>query len=127
MENINNVPFSFDRNTSKWIAKLGVSHSENSFSDGITLTNVIIEDSFRSNGAAVDNLKIPVKYITKEGTTKTIYVDVSKSIRYQDNEGIWRYSATGLPKFVAGLSLSNRVLPDKEVHYRIDFELLKDS
>jgi hypothetical protein len=27
MENINNIPFSFDRNTSKWIAKLGVSHS----------------------------------------------------------------------------------------------------
>ena len=127
MENINNVPFSFDRNTSKWIAKLGVSHSENSFADGITLTNVIIEDSFRSNGAATNNLKIPVEYITKEGTTKTIYVDVSKSISYLDGDGNWKYSTIGLPKFVAGLSLSNRTLPDKEVHYRIDFELLKDS
>lgn len=43
MENINNIPFSFDRNTSKWIAKLGTSHSDNSFADGITLSNNIIE------------------------------------------------------------------------------------
>jgi hypothetical protein len=44
MENINNVPFSFDRNTSKWVAKLGTSHAENSFADGITLSNVLIND-----------------------------------------------------------------------------------
>jgi hypothetical protein len=43
MENINNTPFSFDRNTSKWIAKLGTSHTNNSFADGITLSNNIIE------------------------------------------------------------------------------------
>lgn len=42
MANINNIPFSFDRNTSKWIAKLGQSHSENSFADGITCDNVVI-------------------------------------------------------------------------------------
>jgi len=29
MENINNIPFSFDRNTSKYIAKLGISKSGN--------------------------------------------------------------------------------------------------
>nr|DAF44565.1 MAG TPA: hypothetical protein [Podoviridae sp. ct8Lf7] len=45
MENINNIPFSFDRNTTKWLAKLGTSHSENSFADGITLSNVIIENT----------------------------------------------------------------------------------
>lgn len=44
MANINNIPFSFDRNTSKWIAKLGQSHSENSFADGITCENVVITD-----------------------------------------------------------------------------------
>lgn len=38
MENINNMPFSFNRNTSKWIAKLGMSHAENSFANGIVLT-----------------------------------------------------------------------------------------
>ena len=41
-ENIYNQYFSFDRNTSKWIAKLGISKSGNSFSDGIVLDNNII-------------------------------------------------------------------------------------
>lgn len=43
-ENIYNSFFSFDRNTSKWIAKLGISKSNNSFSDGIVLDNNIIKD-----------------------------------------------------------------------------------
>ena len=125
MENINNIPFSFNRDTSKWIAKLGTSHSDNSFADGITLTNVIIEDSFRNNGMAVTNTMIPINYITKHGETKTVYADVSKPISYFDGQ-TWRYSADGLPKFIAGLQLSNRVMPDKQVHYRIDYELLHD-
>lgn len=41
-ENIYNQYFSFDRNTSKWIAKLGVSKYGNDFSDGVTLENNII-------------------------------------------------------------------------------------
>lgn len=110
MENINNVPFSFNRDTSKWIAKLGTSHAESSFADGITLTNVIIEDSYRENGAAVNNLRIPIKYLTKDGEWKTLYA-------YADN----------VNKFIAGLSLSNRVLPDAQVHYRVDFELMRDT
>lgn len=44
-ENIYNQYFSFDRNTSKWIAKLGVSHYDNDFADGVTLTeNEIPQD-----------------------------------------------------------------------------------
>ena len=44
-ENIYNQYFSFDRNTSKWISKLGVSHYGNDFSDGVTLEdNIITED-----------------------------------------------------------------------------------
>lgn len=46
MENVNNMPFSFNRNTSKWIAKLGVSHADNSFANGITLTNNIMENTW---------------------------------------------------------------------------------
>ena len=111
MENINNIPFSFDRNTSKWIAKLGNSHSENSFADGITLTNVIIEDSLKDDdGPAVKNLKIPVRYLKKDGTWQTLYAD-----------------ATDVPKFIAGISLNNRILPDSQMHYRVDFTLEKDS
>lgn len=48
-ENIYNQYFSFDRNTSKWITKLGVSKYENDFSDGVTLDNVIIDsDNWKS-------------------------------------------------------------------------------
>lgn len=53
MENINNIPFSFNRDTSKWIAKLGTSHVDNSFADGITLTNNVI-----NNDGTVDNYPI---------------------------------------------------------------------
>ena len=110
MENINNIPFSFNRDTSKWIAKLGTSHAENSFSDGITLTNVIIEDALREeDGPAVKNLKIPVRYLKKDGTWKTLYAD-----------------ATDVPKFIAGISLNNRILPDSQMHYRVDFTLERD-
>jgi hypothetical protein len=72
MENINNIPFSFNRDVSKWVAKLGTSHSGSSFADGITLTNVIIEDSFRNDGTATSNLNIPITYITKNGEEKQI-------------------------------------------------------
>lgn len=43
MENINNIPFSFNRDVSKWIAKLGISHTNNSFAHGITLSNNIYD------------------------------------------------------------------------------------
>lgn len=55
MANINNIPFSFDRNTSKWIAKLGQSHSENSFADGITCENIVIRKThLTDNGLYYD-------------------------------------------------------------------------
>jgi ABC-type Zn2+ transport system substrate-binding protein/surface adhesin len=64
MENINNIPFSFDRNTSKYIAKLGVSHADNSFADGVTLSNVII-----NNDGSVDDYNLKISYINKSGET----------------------------------------------------------
>lgn len=47
-ENIYNQYFSFDRNTSKWITKLGVSNTGNDFSDGVCLSNNIIENELTS-------------------------------------------------------------------------------
>jgi hypothetical protein len=73
MENINNIPFSFNRDTSKWIAKLGTSHTHNSFADGITLSNVILEDSIKdikNNKRATNNFTVSVDYITKTGEIK---------------------------------------------------------
>ena len=108
MENINNIPFSFNRDTSKWIAKLGTSHAESSFADGVTLTNVIINNDYHEN-KVVDNCIIPVKYLTKSGTYNTIQID-----------------ASSIPGFIAGLSLDNRILPDEQLNYNIEFSLERD-
>jgi hypothetical protein len=66
MENINNIPFSFDRNTSKWVAKLGISHTKNSFADGITLSNVLtgnVKDSEHDESYYQFN----ITYVTNTG------------------------------------------------------------
>lgn len=67
-ENIYNQYFSFDRNTSKWITKLGVSKYENDFSDGITLDNVIIEDDDWQADLHLSNRNLP----TGTGIVSTI-------------------------------------------------------
>lgn len=108
MENIDNVPFSFNRDTSKWLAKLGVSHSTSSFADGITLTNVVFDSEKDGNGKLL-NLKAPITYVTKEGVVKTVYGTVNAS----DN-------------FIGVLQLNNRVLPDFNMFYDIKYELCRD-
>ena len=111
MENINNIPFSFNRDVSKWVAKLGTSHTENSLADGITLSNVLIEDTLRdNNGPAVSNMDFPVRYLTKQGTYKTIYC-----------------TATGVNKYIGVLSLSNRLLPEGEIQYNVHYTLERDN
>lgn len=114
MENINNIPFSFDRNTSKWIAKLGTSHTESSFADGITLSNVIIENLENEQGEVVTNFRVPVSYVNKKGEWVTQNYTVA-------NDGISR------KKYIGVLSLSNRVLPDAQLHYQISYSLQRDQ
>ena len=48
-ENIYNQYFSFDRNTSKWIAKLGTSKTGSDFADGVTLSSVEIPNNYKNN------------------------------------------------------------------------------
>lgn len=114
MENINNIPFSFDRNTSKWIAKLGTSHTESSFADGITLSNVIIENLENKQGEVVTNFRVPVSYVNKKGEWVTQNYTVA-------NDGISR------KKYIGVLSLSNRILPDAQLHYQISYSLQRDQ
>ena len=105
MENINNIPFSFDRNTAKWLAKLGTSHSENSFADGITLSNVIV-DSF------------------KPGTV------IKVNTPYLDICGQWKIfeNLIMVPSgYVGVLSLSNRMLPNPALQYTISYYLERDQ
>lgn len=114
MENINNMPFSFDRNTSKWIAKLGTSHTESSFADGITLSNVIIENLENENGEVVTNFRVPVSYINKKGEWVTANYSIA-----DDNKS--------RKKYIGVLSLSNRILPDSQLHYQISYSLQRDQ
>lgn len=114
MENINNMPFSFDRNTSKWIAKLGTSHTESSFADGITLSNVIIENLENKNGEVVTNFRVPVSYINKRGEWVTTNYSIAN-----DNKS--------RKKYIGVLSLSNRILPDSQLHYQISYSLQRDQ
>ena len=58
-ENIYNQYFSFDRNTSKWITKLGVSKYNNDFSDGVTLDNVVIDSDSWSTDLHLSNRTLP--------------------------------------------------------------------
>lgn len=102
MANINNIPFSFDRNTSKWIAKLGQSHSENSFADGITCENVVIRDNLLLTEDSIEELLSSVKDTphyteAKQNLSKEEYYDLGE------------------------LTLSNKVLPEG-LEYKIEFE-----
>lgn len=114
MENINNIPFSFNRDTSKWISKLGTSHTENSFADGITLSNVIIENLENKRGEVVTNFKVPVSYINKEGEWVTTNYSIAN-----DNKS--------RKKYIGVLSLSNRILPDSQLHYQVSYSLQRDQ
>lgn len=58
-ENIYNQYFSFDRNTSKWISKLGVSKYANDFADGVTLDNVVIDSNTWSTDLHLSNRTLP--------------------------------------------------------------------
>ena len=58
-ENIYNQYFSFNRETSKWISKLGISHYGNDFSDGVTLENNIIENANWETILHLSNRTIP--------------------------------------------------------------------
>lgn len=67
-ENIYNQYFSFDRNTSKWVAKLGTSTHDSDFADGVTVDEVKINGSNWSTTLHLDNRTLP----TGDGITNTI-------------------------------------------------------
>ena len=84
-ENIYSSFFSFDRNTSKWITKLGISNAGNDFSDGVTLSNNIIPNSGR-RGYRIGELSLSNRQLPQgEG--------ISYKIKYslqRDNFGNWK-------------------------------------
>lgn len=82
-ENIYNQYFSFDRNTSKWITKLGISKYGNDFADGVTLEdNVIKKETTFKTLLQLSNRDLPTE---KNG----INVDISYE-PVRDNYGNWK-------------------------------------
>lgn len=106
MENINNIPFSFNRDTSKWLSKLGTSHTESSFADGITLSNVVIgkenvlhhinDEYYQLNDSEVigilslsnrilpESFNYQISYTFEDGSTKKNNFEISN---YSINNG----------------------------------------
>jgi len=123
MENINNIPFSFDRNVSKWVAKLGISHADNSFADGITLSNTVVDNYFNENRIASDNTKFKFTYMTKGNGLKTITLDASDPNILEKVDGVVQPLEEG---FIGILGIANRVLPDDNLFYTVDYTLERD-
>ena len=74
--NIYNSFFSFDRNTSKWIAKLGISHFGSDFEDGVTLDDVVIKGDNFSTGLHLSNRTLP----TGSGITVNVTYELEPDI-----------------------------------------------
>ena len=85
-ENIYNQYFSFDRNTSKWITKLGVSHYDNDFSDGVTLTENIIPNNAQP-GNRIGMLKLANRELPSGKGIKKVVIKYSLE---RDNYGNYR-------------------------------------
>ena len=77
-ENIYNQYFSFDRNTSKWITKLGISLSDNDFSDGVVLSNNVIPNDAKG-GYRIGELSLANRTLPEgEGVKTAIYYTLER-------------------------------------------------
>lgn len=80
--NIDNIHFSFNRDTSKWISKLGTSSAVSSSADGVVLDNVVFtKDKMSANIVGLVNRPMP----NEEGTGLPT-VDIKYSLE-RDNFG----------------------------------------
>ena len=114
MQNIDNIPFSFNRDTVKAISKIGISDHGNDFSEGITLSNNVLYVSDDKTFSVKDK-SIDLKYLNLSGE----YVPYL----FADGE---LDKITQEAGFVGFLYLDNR-LPDNKSDYRITYDLLRDN
>ena len=118
MANINNIPFSFNRNVSKWIAKLGQTHAENSFSEGIILSSNIYDitgDSIIPTGGLYFDLE-------KRGDKTELqkYKLYATKLRGKESP-VQNYSLIGV------FNLKDYIVPEGEgIEYYVQYELLPD-
>lgn len=118
MANINNIPFSFNRNVSKWIAKLGQTHAENSFSEGIILSSNIYDitgDSIIPTGGLYFDLE-------KRGDKTELQKYKLYATKLKGNSSpVKDYSLIGV------FNLKDYIVPEGEdIEYYVQYELLPD-
>ena len=126
MENIDNIPFSFDRDTVKAIGKLGISDHGNDFSDGVTLTNNVLDISSNVLSFEVPNKTLTRTYLDVTGEERE-YTYSGESARNNATGDIKMLSTVVAdPKFIGFLHLDNRVLPEGKARYHLEYELMRD-
>lgn len=84
-ENIDNIFFSFNRNTSKWISKLGMSKADSTNADGIVLSNNVIKGVGLVGTLTLVNRAVPDTDKTQVPSVHYVY-----SLE-KDNFGNWKY------------------------------------
>jgi hypothetical protein len=132
MQNIDNMPFSFDRETVKAIGKLGVSDHANDYSDGVTLSNNVMtvkesvydgpNHNYTRPSFEVTNKDLTVYYLDKQGEKREYDFNATSS----DPTIKTLSSVIADKQFIGFLHLDNRSLPDGKVPYHIVYELLRD-
>lgn len=133
LQNIDNIPFSFDRDTVKAIGKLGVSDHANDYSDGVTLSNNVMDviesrfdeanHGYTRPSFEIHNKDLTMYYLNKQGEKQEY-----KFINTSTGEGVTTLNAVQSdPQFIGFLHLDNRALPDGKARYHIEYELMRDS
>ena len=123
MPNIDNIPFSFDRNTVKAISKLGVSDHGNDFSDGVTLSNNVLD--VQNNTLNIFDKSLNLSYYNKLGELQQFNF-ITETENLKDNV-VTLNSIVNDNNFIGFLYLDNRILPDKKVKYKVGYELFRDN
>lgn len=89
-ENIYNQYFSFNRDTSKWISKLGVSHHGNDFSDGITLSENVFANTLKA-GTSIGQLYLDNRTLP---TGENITTSITYSLEHDNFKNYEKFGIT---------------------------------
>ena len=126
MENIDNIPFSFDRDTVKAIGKLGVSNHGNDFSDGVTLSNNVMTIASNTLSFTVPDKSLHRTYVDVTGAVREYSFVGNSASDNATGDVVSLNSIITDPKFIGFLYLDNRTLPEGKSRYHLEYELLRD-
>ena len=137
MQNIDNIPFSFNRDTVKAIGKLGVSDHNNDYSEGVTLSNNVmnvIGSTFDSTTHKytkptfeVANKELHMTYLNKQGEEQEYeFLESIPTNQSGYEDTVTLKSVIAQKDFIGFLHLDKRSLPDGKVRYHIEYQLLRD-